>query len=69
MPYQTVALEIEVRFYPLYCAYTLISEFSHVSDRIATFKIADNVFVLFFLLLNGLYTSNLTTKFPTTFNI
>ena len=68
MPYP-LRLEIEVRFYSLYCAYSLISEFSHVTDGIATFKVANNVFVLFFLLFNGLYTSNLTAKFPTTLNV
>ena len=69
MPYQIITLKIELRFYPLYRAYSFSCQFSHISDGIATFKITDNVVILFFLLFNGLYTSNLTTKFPTSFNI
>ena len=69
MPYQTIALEFELRLYPLYCAYSFSCEFSNITDGIATFQIADNVFVLFFLLLNGLNASNFTTKFSTTFNV
>ena len=65
MPYQTITLENELRFYSLYGANSFSCQFSDITDGIATFQITDNVVILFFLLFNGLNASNLTTKFST----
>ena len=69
MPYHIISLKIEVRFYPLYCAYSFSCEFSNITDRVTTFQITNDVVVLFFLLLLCLDTSNFTTKFPTSINV
>ena len=58
MPYQTITLEIELRFYPLYSAYSFSCQFSNVSDGITSFQITYNIVILFFLLFNGLNASN-----------
>ena len=69
MPYQTITLEIELRFNPLYCADSFSCQFGNVTDGITTLQITDNIVIFFFLLFNGFNASNPTTKFPTSINV
>ena len=52
MPYQTITLEIELRFNPLHCAYSFSCQFCNVTDGITTFQITNNV-VVFLLSCHG----------------
>ena len=61
MPYQTITLEIELRFYPLHRAYSFSSQFSNITDGIATFQITNDIVMFFFLLFHSLNAANFTT--------